>query len=136
MEYEQWLSNTEKNSRPETVREDWVVATTYFVVRKDDNKIIGMIDIRHSINNVFLTKYGGHIGYAVRPSERKKGYATKMLTMALEYAKSIGLQKVMLGCYSNNIASIKTITKCGGVLTESKPCADGTPINVYWVDLS
>ncbi|MDF2479475.1 MAG: hypothetical protein K0S24_4958 [Sphingobacterium sp.] len=87
------------------------------------------------LNNVFLTQYGGHIGYAVRPSERKKGYAIKMLTMALEYAKSLGLQKVMLGCYSNNVASIKTITKCGGVLTKSKPYADGTPMNVYWVSL-
>jgi predicted acetyltransferase len=116
MPYREWLSNTVRNSHAETVRKDWVVATTFFAVRKRDDRIVGMIDIRHSLDNAFLSQYGGHIGYAVRPSERRKGYATGMLHMALSYAKSLGLRKVMLGCYANNVASIKTIEKCGGIL--------------------
>lgn len=135
MEYDEWLENTRRNSRLETVRSDWVVADTFFAIRKSDGRIIGMVDIRQSIDNEFLSRYGGHIGYAVRPGERRKGYATQILKIALKYAKSIGLSEVMLGCYSDNLASIKTIEKCGGVLTETKPYVDGKPMNVYWIAL-
>ena len=133
MEYDEWLENTRRNNSSETVRPDWVVADTFFAVRKNDGRLIGTVDIRHSIDNEFLSEYGGHIGYAVRPSERRKGYATQILKMALKHAKSIGLSRVMLGCYSDNLASIKTIEKCGGVLIETKPYVDGRPMNVYWI---
>lgn len=136
MEYKEWLDYNKKNSSSATVSDNWVVATTFFAVRKSDNKIIGMIDIRHSLENEFLAEYGGHIGYAVRPSERKKGYAIQMLRMALEYAASIKLSKVMLCCYADNTASIKTITKCGGVFSESKKYIDGKTVNIYWIDIS
>lgn len=135
MPYSEWLANTGQNRDPKTVREDWVVATTFFAVRACDNKIIGMIDVRHNLDNVFLEKYGGHIGYAVRPDERRKGYATQMLNLALAYAKSLGLTRVMLGCYSSNSASIRTIAKCGGVLTETKPYLDGKPMQIYWIEI-
>lgn len=135
MEYADWLKNTERNSSPATVRPDWVVASTFFAVRKRDGKIIGMIDVRHNLNNSFLAQYGGHIGYSVRPSERRKGYAVQMLKLAIQYARSLSIDKVMLGCHSDNIASQKTILKCGGVLTETKTDADGKPVNVYWITL-
>lgn len=135
MEYDEWFENTRRNSNPETVRANWVVADTFFAIRKNDGRIIGIVNIRHNIDNEFLSKYGGHIGYAVRPSERRRGYATQILKMALAHAKSIGLSRVMLGCYSDNLPSIKTIEKCGGVLTETKPYADGKPMNVYWIVL-
>ena len=107
----------------------------FFAVRESDNKMVGMIDIRHHIDNEFLANYGGHIGYSVRPSERCKGYATEMLRLALEYAKTIGLSRVMLGCHADNIASAKTITNCGGILYERKPDQDKKPMNVYWIDI-
>lgn len=135
MEYDEWLINTINNSQANTVRSDWVVATTFFAIRKCDKKIIGMIDIRHNLNHNFLTQYGGHIGYAVRPSERKKGYAAEILKLGLAYAKTINIHKVMLGCYSDNIASIKTIKKCNGILFETKPYTDGKPMNLYWIHL-
>ncbi len=104
---------------------------------------MGIIDIRHNLENELLAEYGGHIGFSVRPSERKKGYATEMLKMALIYAKTLGLQKVMLGCFSDNIASIKTIVKCGGILTETKMYLGGQGlkiheaqeklVNIYWI---
>jgi predicted acetyltransferase len=136
MDFCEWLENTKRNRNPETVRKDWVVATTFFAVRKSDNKIVGMVDIRHNLGNVFLAEYGGHIGYAVRPSERRKGYATQILKMALEYGKSLNLAKVMLGCYQDNLASVRTIEKCGGILTESKMYVDGKPMNVYWIEIN
>lgn len=72
-----------------------------------------MVTIRHYLND-FLANYGGHIGYGVRPTERQKGYAAQILNFALKYAKSVGLTKVMLPCYKDNIASRKTILKCSG----------------------
>jgi len=135
MEYEPWLTLNTNNRCESTVSSGWVEATTFFAVRKHDNKIIGMIDIRHNLGNDFLAQYGGHIGYSVRPSERKKGYATEMLRMGLEYAKSLNIKKVMLGCYSDNIPSVRTIEKCDGELTETKIYPDGKLLSIYWIDL-
>lgn len=135
MDYKEWLEHTTKNRSPEAVNRKWVPASTFFGVRKSDGKIVGMIDIRHNLDNSFLASYGGHIGYSVRPSERRKGYAGQMLSSALEFAKSIYLSKVMLGCYSDNTASVKTILKYGGILTETKPYADGKLMHVYWINL-
>ena len=145
MEYEQWLIHNANNRNENTVNSGWVVATTFFAVRKYDHKIIGMIDIRHNLDNEFLTEYGGHIGYSVRPSERRKGYAAEMIKMGFEYAKSLSIEKIMIGCFLDNIPSIKTIEKCGGVLFETKPYVDiahinlpdttGKLVNIYWIDL-
>lgn len=135
LEYDQWLENIIMNSQEHTVRSDWVLAHTFFAVRKSDQKIVGMIDVRHSLENEFLRKYGGHIGYSVRPTERRKGYATAMLELALEYEKLFNIDRVMLGCYADNIPSVKTIERCGGILTETKPYADGKPMNIYWISL-
>ena len=145
MEYEPWLIHNTNNRQESTVSSDWVVATTFFAVRKHDQQIIGMIDIRHNLGNEFLVQYGGHIGYSVRPSERKKGYATEMLKMGLEYTKSLKIEKVMIACFSDNIPSIRTIEKCNGVLSETKfytdeqvidiPYMNKKLINIYWIDL-
>ncbi|MBT9777563.1 GNAT family N-acetyltransferase [Clostridium sp. MCC353] len=135
MEYSKWLEQIRLNSDPQTVSESWVPASTFFAVRKGDGRIVGMIDIRHTIEHEFLTRYGGHIGYAVRPRERRKGYASEMLRLALEYAKGIGLSKVMLGCYQDNEASKRTIEHSGGRLAETKPYPDGRPVNIYWIAL-
>ena len=93
-----------------------------------------MIDIRHYLND-FLKEYGGHIGYAVRPSERRKGYATEMLKLAIEYCRSLGIDRVMLGCYKDNMPSIKTIEKNGGALEKEILYLDGKPMLVYWIEL-
>lgn len=135
MEYGLWLENTRRNRSADTVRDDWVVADTFFAVRLSDGKIVGMVDIRHSLDHDFLRQYGGHIGYAVRPEERRKGYAAAMLRLGLAHARSLGLERVMLGCYADNLPSIRTIEKCGGILAETKPYADGRPMRVYWIAL-
>ncbi|MCH5185941.1 MAG: GNAT family N-acetyltransferase, partial [Oscillospiraceae bacterium] len=117
-----------------TVRSDWAVATTFFAVRKSDRKIIGMIDVRHELTVPFLKEYGGHIGYAVVPSERRKGYAVRMLKLALSYCDTLGIPSVRLGCYADNEASIRTIERCGGVCIEEKPYSDGKPMIIYRID--
>lgn len=134
MPFNEWLTNTINNSSEKTVRKDWCVSDTFLVIRKKDNFLIGMVDIRHSLNNFYLKEYWGHIGYSVRPSLRRNGYATQILKKAINYAKSIGILSLMLGCYENNIASIKTIEKCGGRLYEKKLCCDKKPMRVYYIE--
>ena len=65
MSFDEWLEKTNQNHDPKTVRGDWAVATTFFAIRQDDDKMLGMIDIRHELAAPFLQEYGGHIGYAV-----------------------------------------------------------------------
>ena len=84
-------------------------------VLDDNKKLIGMLSIRHDLPDELVEKYG-HIGYGVRPSERRKGYATRILSYALKECKKLGLDKVILGCYKKNIGSAKTIIKNGGKL--------------------
>ncbi len=83
--YEEWLERITNNSKIDTVDSNWVLTDTFFAIREEDNKIIGIIDLRHDLND-FLKNFGNS-GYSVRPSERRKGYATEMLRMLLEYAK-------------------------------------------------
>ncbi len=90
-----------------------VPATQFLFVRKSDNRLCGMIQIRHTFND-YLEKFGGHIGYSVRPSERRRGYAKEMLKMVLPFCKGIGLNKVLVTCIDGNIASEKTILANGG----------------------
>ncbi len=136
LEYFEWLEINEANRSEATVRADWVPATTFFALRESDEKIVGIIDIRHNLNNVFLSSYAGHIGYSVAPEERNKGIAVQMLNFAKEYALGLGLDKVMLSCATTNTASIKTILKCGGELTDVVPYDDDTMLNIYWIDLN
>ena len=95
--------------------------------------MLGMIDVRHALTVPFLQEYAGHIGYAVRPTGRRKGYATRMLKLALSYSSSIGIPAVRLGGYADNKASIRTIERCGGVCIEKKPYVDGKPMAIFQI---
>ena len=90
--YEEWLSSVTLNTSPQTVNENWVVTDTFFAVRISDDKIVGIIDLRHTLND-FL-KDLGNCGYSVRPSERKKGYATEMLYLLLQTAREAGMKEL------------------------------------------
>lgn len=132
--YDEWLERLRANSDEKTVRPGWVVSSTFFAVRPADGRIVGMIDIRHSLND-FLRNYGGHIGYGVRPSERNKGYATQMLRLALAYARKIGITRMMLACYQDNEPSARTILKCNGVLEREFVHTNGKTVQVYWITI-
>lgn len=110
-----------------------VPATLFFVM--DGERILGGIQIRHSIDSPNLREYGGHIGYGIRPSERRKGYATEMLRLALIEARKLWLDRVMLGCYDDNIGSYKTIEKNGWIF-ERYTEVEGKKSRVYWITLS
>ena len=133
--FDEWLELVKNNSKKETVQNDWTVTTQFLGVRERDNKIVGMISIRHELTTDFLKNYAGHIGYAVRPTERKKGYVTQMLEQGLEYCKNeLKLLRVMINCYKENETSRKTIINAGGVL-EREDKIDGKIVQKYWIKL-
>ena len=109
-----------------------VPSTTYFTIRKIDNRLVGIIDLRHHINHPILGTWGGHCGYTVRPSERGHGYAKKMLHLNLSNAKELGIEKLLITCHSDNPASEKTIIANGGIY-EKAIVVDGTEIKRYWI---
>ena len=111
---EEYIKICAEYEDPTTIPSHLVPATQFFFIRKSDNKLVGMIQIRHRFND-YLEKYAGHIGYSVRPSERRKGYAKEMLRMTLTFCREIGIDKVMITCVDGNIGSEKTILANGGV---------------------
>ena len=132
---EKWIEHSNLSKDPEYVPEGRVPATQYIFVREEDNKIVGMLQIRQYFN-AYLEKYGGHIGYSVAPSERRKGYASQMLKLALPKCKELGIDKVLITCIEDNIGSRKTILANGGVY-ESSVYEPDEKINLerYWIDL-
>ncbi len=130
---DEWIISVKKNSKKETVKEGFVPASTYLALRTIDNKLVGMIDIRHELNN-YLFNLGGHIGYSVRKSERRKGYAKEMLRLGLQKCIDLKMNKVLITCEKNNIASAKTILANGGVL-ENEIQAPDRITQRYWIKL-
>lgn len=108
---------------------------TYFLIRKNDNKLIGMINIRHHLTPKMLV-HGGHIRYGIRPTERRKGYNKINLYLGLLKAlEEFNLDKVMLDCDVKNLGSDKTIQALGGVLKRTDiDDYDGALTNVYWIN--
>ena len=99
----------------EELNNDWDPDTTLFCLDRDRNIFVGAVSIRHYLNDKLL-KTGGHIGDGIRPGERRKGYATAMIALALEECKKLGITRVLMCCDKNNIGSAKSIIKNGGVL--------------------
>ena len=111
-----------------------VPASQYFLLDQSKREILGVIDIRHSLNEHLLHR-GGHIGYAVAPSQRRRGYGTLQLRLALDVCRNMGLERVLITCDSDNTASAKTIERCGGILEDERLDASGVPFKRYWVHL-
>ena len=129
-----WLEHLDRLEDPSRVPEGSVPSSAYLAVRTADNRVVGIIDLRHHIDHPILGLWGGHIGYTVRPSERGKGYAKEMLRLNLDNARARGLDRVMITCSPSNPASERTILACGGVF-EKDVLVDGETIRRYWIEL-
>ena len=130
-DYAQWLRDVTDNTDAATVHPGWVVTDTFFAVDETD-RIIGIIDFRHTLND-FLKDFGNS-GYSVRPSERRRGYATRMLRQLLEYAKESGFTALHLSVERDNTPSVKTILKNGGVYERSFEF-EGKQADIYQIAL-
>ena len=131
----EWLTFNRLAEDEQTKPDNWVVSEQFAFVRESDDKIVGMIQFRHSFND-FLRQFGGNIGYSVRPSERRNGYAKKMLTSCLDACRAFGLDRVLITCTVENEGSRRTILSCGGVYESTvyyEP-ADDT-LERYWIEL-
>lgn len=127
---------TELQEQERGIVKDGNVPCTTRWFQRDDGTIVGAIRIRHHIDHPYLAIEGGHIGYDIAPSFRRKGCGTAMLRQALALAKKLGLSKVMLVTDSDNVASQAMITSCGGRLTQKLMSPHyGTPIVHFWVTL-
>ena len=131
----EWIDicNLRKNAETCEQAGTQVPSTTYFAIRESDNRIVGVIDLRHHINHSVLGTWGGHCGYSVRPSERGKGYAKEMLRLNIQNAKIMGTSKLLVVCDETNIAIEKTILANGGVF-EKNIKIDGCIMKRYWID--
>ena len=128
-----WFEELKKRSCEDTVPKGLVPSSTYLGIREKDNYIVGMIDIRHYLNE-YLTQVGGHIGYGVRKTERNKGYAKQMLKLALEKCKELKIKKVLITCDEDNIASEKVILSANAKLEDIRN-VDGENKKRFWIEL-
>lgn len=133
---EQWLADVRAYLDPATVPEGKVQATQFLSVRESDGRLVGMIQVRHRLNE-HLKQFGGHIGYSVRPSERRKGYAREQLRLALDFCKeTLGLDRALITCKTTNEGSRRTILSAGGVYENTVHEPDrGVDLQRYWVAL-
>ena len=108
---------------------------TFLLIRENDNRIVGTINVRWNLTEA-MKKFGGNIGYGIRPTERRKGYNKINLYLGMQEAQKLGLDRVMLDCDVNNLGSDRTLKALGGVLerTEVDP-EDNILTNVYWFDV-
>lgn len=125
------LSDSEKGlNLPEKL-----VPESIFWLINGEKKVLGVVSIRHRLNDSLLNT-GGHIGYGIRPTERQRGFATKLLSLALEKAKELNIEQVLLVCEEKNTGSYKTIIKNGGVPDSDYIIEDGTVMKRFWISLS
>lgn len=132
---EEYLKTVKSYENKESLPDEKVVSTQFLCIRETDNKIVGMIQVRHYFNE-YLKKYAGNIGYSVRPSERQKGYATWMLQNVKPFCKSIGLDKILVCCNESNEGSRKVILNNHGVYESTVYCeTENINLERYWIKL-
>ena len=128
-----YLERLSKQTRAENLLPDRVPGNEFWLV--SNNRVLGRSKLRHRLIPA-LECEGGHIGYDIRPSERRKGYGTLILKLTLEKAKDLGLSCVLLTCDADNVGSAKVIENNGGILSgRAVSERSGKPILQYWIEL-
>lgn len=131
----EWIKKVDSYSSKETCPSGFVPSSLFMFVRDVDNKVVGMIDLRHHIDHPILSLFGGHIGYSIRPSERRKGIGTLMLKEALSKYKELNVNRVLVTCFKDNIGSEMVILNNGGVF-EKEVEHEGAKYKRFWIDIN
>jgi len=130
-----WLKKCKEWRKGINLPEQFVPSTQYLCIRKSDNKLVGMLQLRHHLND-FLLNYCGHIGYSIDPHERNKGYGKKILALGLNKCKKLGINKVLVVCRETNNPSRKCILFNGGVFEDSRTRElDNITLERYWINI-
>lgn len=112
----------------------WVPVTTFWLV--DERSYIGSTSVRHELND-YLLRWGGHIGYSIRPSCRRRGHGTEICRLVIEEARKLGIERILITCDDDNPGSRKIIERNGGELEDVVPQPDTrVPKRRYWVDVT
>ena len=127
-----YIAHTEECSRGENLPEGSVPSSTFWLI--DNDEFIGHVNIRHRLNDQ-LEIIGGHIGYAIRPGRQAMGYGMQILKLALSRAKALGIDRALVTCNTDNVASRRIIEKNGGEL-QDEITVDGKPVLRFWISLS
>lgn len=131
--FQEMVQSLLDSEKGKNIPETWVPDSTFWLVN-ENKRILGVVNIRHRLTEKLLC-CGGHIGYGIRPSERRKGFATQLLALSLKKAKEIGIQKALVVCDETNIGSERTILNNGGVPDTSFVEEDGNVIKRFWIEL-
>jgi predicted acetyltransferase len=126
--FTRWVATLLDHELGVNVPDDMVPSTSRWIAA--DGRLVGFLSVRHDLTT-FLRELGGHIGYAIRPSERRQGYATAATALALAECRRLGIEHVLITCDDTNVASATVIERNGGVLEDIR---NGK--RRYWVDLS
>ncbi|MBM7095123.1 GNAT family N-acetyltransferase [Bacillus sp. H-16] len=130
-DFEEMVRDLHNQAKGIDLKKGWVPDSTFWLV-DDTRRVIGAVNIRHGLTE-FLLNGGGHIGYGIRPSERRKGYATKLLALSLEKTKDLGIQNVLVVCDEGNTGSLRTIVKNGGIPEKDYIEEDGNVVKRFWI---
>ena len=134
-DFETWLKKCNDWRFGKNLPNGFVQSTQYIMVRKTDNKVVGMFQIRHELND-FLLNFGGNIGYSISFDEINKKYGTTILKLGLKKCKELKLKKVLITCLSTNIASRKCILANGGKYENTNHLYDANvDLERYWIKL-
>ncbi|HRJ06391.1 MAG TPA: GNAT family N-acetyltransferase [Candidatus Saccharibacteria bacterium] len=128
-EYDVWLEKVHKDLHG-SLEPGRVRATQYLPY--DGDTLVGMIQLRHSLNE-YLENFGGHIGYCVHPNERRKGYASAMLKACKQKAAELGIKRILITCDDDNAASEGVICKAGGKFEDTRTQPDNKPTKRFWL---
>jgi predicted acetyltransferase len=132
-----YIQLLEDEARGVNLEPDIVPSSVYWLLRHDADGVtmVGVSHLRHALTPA-LEDAGGHIGYSIRPSERRRGYGTRILALTLPYARALGLARVLLTCDTDNIGSARVIEKNGGILSSAGYSAlVETHVSRYWIAL-
>ncbi len=131
--FEDYVQVRKDHSEGRNLPDGWIPATTYWLI--DGDEFIGETNLRHELTD-FLRKVGGHVGYWIRPSKRKKGFGTKILELVLKKAREMSMKRILVTCDEDNVGSKKIIEANGGVFEKANDMGKGKPKKLlFWISL-